>query len=151
MAQFRHAGRKPNETFRCTECSEYSVIENNLVRTMDQTTFSQEPKFESPTFRNGSFPNACVACGAPATRLDEVKTSSVNKTLAVAGAARIATGAPGLAILSTNHVRISVPYCDQHRDAVCISLDWRKRPVLTWSSLRMMRRYLAVNKGKQRA
>jgi len=35
-------------------------------------------------------------------------------------------------------------------DAVTLGFDWRKRPLLTWCSLRMMRRYLGVNRGKQK-
>jgi len=74
----------------------------------------------------------------------------MNKTLAVAGAARLLTGTPGLAVFSNKQATIGIPYCEQHRDAVALSFDWTKKPILTWSSLRMMRRYLAANRGKEK-
>ena len=135
---------------RCEKCGEYSQIANNIVKPMDPATYSESPKFESALFKEGSMPNACAACGAPATRLDTVFSSTMNKTLAAAGAARLMTGTPGLAIFSSKQASISIPYCDQHRNAVTIGFDWRKKPILTWSSLRMMRRYLAVNHGKEK-
>jgi len=135
---------------RCEKCGEYSQIANKIVKPMDPATYSESPKFESALFKQGSMPNACAACGAPATRLDTVTSSTMNKTLAAAGAARLMTGTPGLAIFSSKQASISIPYCDQHRNAVTIGFDWRKKPILTWSSLRMMRRYLAVNRGKEK-
>lgn len=135
---------------RCEKCGEYSQIANKIVKPMDPATYSESPKFASALFKEGSMPNNCAACGAPATRLDTVTSSTMNKTLAVAGAARLMTGTPGLAIFSSKQASIIIPYCDQHRNAVTIGFDWRKKPVLTWSSLRMMRRYLAVNRGKEK-
>ena len=150
MAQFRETVSVKNGLLRCEQCGEYSAVAHKMVKPLDPTTYSDSPKFESAVFKSGSMPNACAACGAPATRLDNVSTSSLNKTLAVAGAARLMTGAPGVAIFSSKQASISVPYCDAHRDAVTLGFDWRKRPVLTWSSLRMMRRYLAVNRSKEK-
>ena len=135
---------------RCEQCGEYSQVVGKMVKALDPGTYSNSPKFESSVFKQGSMPNACAACGAPATRLDTVNASSINKTLAAAGAARLMTGAPGVAIFSSKQASISIPYCDQHRDAVTLSFDWRKKPVLAWSSLRMMRRYLAVNRGNEK-
>jgi len=150
MAQFRETVSVKNGLLHCEQCGEYSQVANKIVKPLDPATYSESAKFESAVFKQGSMPNACAACGAPATRLDTVSTSSVNKTLAVAGAARLMTGAPGVAIFSSTHASISIPYCDQHRDAVTLGFDWRKRPLLTWCSLRMMRRYLGVNRGKQK-
>jgi hypothetical protein len=135
---------------RCENCGEYSQVTNNIVKPMEPATYSDSPKFESALFKQGSMPNACAVCGAPAVRLDTVTSSTMNKTLAVAGAARLVTGTPGLAVFSSKQASISIPYCDQHRNAVTIGFDWRKKPILTWSSLRMMRRYLAVNRGKEK-
>jgi hypothetical protein len=150
MAQFRESTMTVKEgLLRCEKCGEYSQVANKTVKPLDPATFSNSPKFESAVFKQGSMPNACASCGAPATRLDAVSASSLNKTLAVAGTARLMTGAPGLAIFSNKQASISIPYCDQHREAVALSFDWRKRPILTWCSLRMMRRYLAVNRGKE--
>lgn len=135
---------------RCEKCGEYSQVANTIVKPMNPAAYSESPKFESALFKEGSMPNACAACAAPATRLDTVTSSTMNKTLAVAGAARLMTGTPGVAIFSSKEASISIPYCDQHRNAVTIGFDWRKKPILTWSSLRMMRRYLAVNRGKEK-
>jgi hypothetical protein len=135
---------------RCEKCGEYSQVANKQVKPLDPNSFSESPKYQALIFKQGSMPNLCACCGAPATRLDTVSTNSMNKTLAVAGAARLVAGAPGVAIFSSKQASISIPYCGDHRNNVTLSFDWRKRPVLTWSSLRMMRRYLAVNRGKQR-
>jgi uncharacterized Zn-finger protein len=151
MAQFRASGLTVKDgLLRCEKCGEYSQLINKTVKPLDPTTTSNSPKFESAMFKNGSMPNACAKCGVPATRLDNVTTSSLNKTLAVAGAARLMSGAPGVAVFSNKQASIAIPYCDQRRDAVTLSFDWRKHPVVTWSSLRMMRRYLAVNRGKEK-
>jgi len=150
MAQFRDSKLTVKDgLMRCEQCGEYSQIANRTVKPLDPTTYANSPRFESALFKQGSMPNVCANCGAPATRLDTVSTSSLNKTLAVAGAARLMTGAPGLAVFSNKQASVSIPYCDQHRDAVALSFDWRKKPILTWCSLRLMRRYLAVNRGKE--
>ena len=147
MAEFRMTVAVKDKLLRCEQCGEYSEVANNTTKPLAPSTYSNTPKFESPVFKNGSMANACVACGAPATRLDTITTSSMNKTLAVAGVARLATGAPGVAIFASKQASITVPYCDQHHDAIALGFDWRKRAVLTWSSLRMMRRYLMLNRG----
>jgi hypothetical protein len=113
---------------RCEKCGGYSQVADNVVKPMDPSTYSDSPKFESTLFKQGSMPNACAGCGAPATRLDTVTSSSMNKTLAVAGAARLMTGTPGLAVFSSKQASISIPYCEQHRNAVTIGFDWRKKP-----------------------
>jgi hypothetical protein len=151
MAQFRETKLTVKDgLMRCEQCGEYSQVANKTAKPLDPTTYSNSPNFESALFKQGSMPNACASCGAPATRLDTVTTSSMNKTLAITGAARLATGTPGVAIFSSKQASIGIPYCDQHRDAVTLSFDWRKKPVLTWCSLRMMRRYLAVNRSKEK-
>jgi hypothetical protein len=151
MAQFRETKLTVKDgLLRCEQCGEYSQVANKTVKPLDPMTYSNSPKFESAVSKQGSMPNACASCGASATRLDTVTASSINKTLAVAGAARLMTGAPGVAIFSNKQASIGIPYCDQHRDAVALSFDWRKRPILIWCSLRMMRRYLAVNRSKEK-
>lgn len=135
---------------RCEHCGEYSQVRDKIVKPLDPSTYSESPRFESAMFKQGSMPNACVSCGGPATRIDTVTKSSLNKTLAVAGAARLVSGTPGLAVFHNKQASITVPYCDQHRDKLALSFDWRKRPVLSWCSLAMMRRYLAVNRGKEK-
>lgn len=151
MTQFRESKLTIKDgLLRCEQCGEYSQVANKTVKPLDPNTVSNSPKFESAVFKQGSMPNACASCGAPATRLDSLTASSMNKTLAVAGAARLVTGTPGLAVFSNKKASIGIPYCDQHRDAVALGFDWLKKPLLTWCSLRMMRRYLAVNRGKEK-
>jgi hypothetical protein len=151
MTEFRDSNLTIKDgLFRCEQCGEYSQVANKTVKPLDPNTYSNSPKFESPVFKQSTMANACAGCGAPAVRLDTVNASSMNKTLAVAGAARLLTGTPGLAVFSNKQATIGIPYCEQHRDAVALSFDWTKKPILTWSSLRMMRRYLAANRGKEK-
>ena len=150
MAMFRETIAVKDGLMRCDSCGEYSKVIGKVVTPLDPNTTSPEPKFEAAVYKGVSFPNGCAACGAPATRIDEVSTSSMDKTMAALGAARLAAGAPGLILLRKTTATINVPYCAQHRDAVSLSIDWRKRPVLRWSSLRMLRRYLAANRNKEK-
>jgi hypothetical protein len=120
VQQFRETEVKEG-LLRCEQCGEYSQAANKVVKPLDAATHTfGSPKLESAVFKQGGMPNACAACGATATRLDTVTTSSVNKTLAAVGAARLMTGAPGLAVFSSKRASISIPYCDQHRDKVGI-------------------------------
>jgi len=38
-----------------------------------------------------------------------------------------------------------IPYCSKHRDVLALKVDMDKKLYLAWTSLRMMRRYLAAN------
>ena len=42
-----------------------------------------------------------------------------------------------------------IPYCDKHRDTLALRVGSDKKLFLRWTSLRMMRRYLAANRGRQ--
>jgi len=127
---------KEGKVVQCKNCFEYSVYSGGRVRAHDANAISEVPKFVSPVFDSGVWPKACVACGAPPTRLDEVKTRSVNY-------ANLAFGR----IWVTSGKAKGIPYCEKHRDAVDLKIDQQKRVTLEWCSLRMMRRYLAVNKN----
>jgi hypothetical protein len=39
-----------------------------------------------------------------------------------------------------------IPYCEAHRAAVDLKIDQAQRVTLEWCSLRMMRRYVALNR-----
>jgi hypothetical protein len=138
---------------RCPECGEYSQYAGGKVRAYDPLAVAAAPKFESVVFKNGGFPNACAACGAPATRVDEVSTSKIDGSTAALSGARLAhalaTGSPALLLLRRTQASINVPYCEKHRGAVQLKIDMQKRPVLVWSSYRMLRRYLAANRAKE--
>jgi hypothetical protein len=41
-----------------------------------------------------------------------------------------------------------IPYCGKHRDRLALKVGGDKKLRLQWSSLRMMRRYLAANRNR---
>ena len=72
MAQFRETKLTVKDgLMRCEQCGECSQVANKIVKPLDPTIHSNSPKFESAVFKQGSMPNACVSCGAAATRLDD--------------------------------------------------------------------------------
>jgi len=155
MATFRSASKRIPPRHRCENCSEYSAVADKTLRPLDpNTTASQIPEFEAPVFKSTSFPNTCAACGAPATRVDQVQASKTDRTMAALSAARLAhslaTGSPAALLFRKTQASITVPYCSQHKDAVELKIVGNKTPVLVWSSLRMMRRYLAANRGREK-
>jgi hypothetical protein len=112
MARFRETKLTVKDgLLRCDQWGEYSQVVNKTAKPLDPTTYSNAPKFESAVFKQGSMPNACASCGALATRLDTITTGSMNKTLAIAGAARLMIGAPGVAIFSSKQASIAIFYC----------------------------------------
>ena len=120
---------------QCKNCFEYSTYSHGCVRPEDPNAVSEVPKFVSPVFSNGVWPKGCVACGAPPTRLDEVKTRNVNYAMLALGRLWVTSGKAS-----------GIPYCEKHRDAVDLKIDQQKRVTLEWCSLRMMRRYMAINR-----
>jgi len=133
---------KEGKVVQCKSCFEYSEYSGGRVRASDPNAVSEVPKFVSPVFDGGVWPKGCVACGEPPTRLDEVKTHSVSY-------GNLAFGR----LWVTNGKAKGIPYCEKHRDAVAMKIDQQKRVTLEWCSLRMMRRYMAVNRklGRQPA
>lgn len=133
---------KEGKVVQCKKCFEYSIYSDGRVRAHDPNSISEVPTFVSPVFDSGVWPKGCVACGAPPTRLDEVKTRNVSYGMLVFGRIWVTSGKAS-----------GIPYCDAHRDAVDLKIDQGKRVTLEWCSLRMMRRYIAVNKklGRQPA
>jgi hypothetical protein len=130
----RTEGRK----IRCEKCSEYSGVNAGLARPLDAATISEKPEFESPAFRNGIWPKGCVACGAPPVRLDDLSTTSIGGAAVLVGVLQVMRGAVK-----------GVPYCANHRDKLALKATSDKKLFLRWTSLRMMRRYLAANRGSQ--
>jgi hypothetical protein len=128
---------KPQEV-RCPECYEYSVVSGGKVRPMDPASSTDTPRFRSPVFEGAIWPAGCVACGAPPTRYETLKDRSVNAAAAALGRLRVTT-----ASLS------NVPYCDVHRNAIELIIHQDKKMDLKWCSLRMLRHYLAANRGKK--
>src|SRR5262245_9979847 len=56
---------------QCAKCFEYFVAQGGALVPMDGNTTTETPSFEVPLFKDALWPNGCVACGAPPTRLDE--------------------------------------------------------------------------------
>jgi hypothetical protein len=120
---------------QCKACFEYSIYSEGRVRAHDPNSISEVPSFVSPVFEGGVWPNGCVACGAPPTRLDEVKTRKVSYGMLAFGRVWVTSGKTS-----------GIPYCEAHRAAVDLKMDQAQRLTLVWCSLRMMRRYVALNR-----
>ena len=138
------AGLKPDaegKTFQCEECWEYSIIQGGRLKAHDAKAISDVPLFRSPVYKEGVWPKGCVACGAPPTRLEEIKARSVSYGMLALGRLWVSSGKAS-----------GIPYCESHKDAVGLKLDQQKRLWLEWCSLQMMRRYVAANRklGKAR-
>lgn len=122
---------------RCNECFEYSYLKGMKIQPMDPATVANLPRFVSPVFEGGVWPQGCVLCGEPSTRLDTLKYRTL----------RAAPLLVGQLWLQTSSMK-NVPYCAQHKDAVELSVSRGSKLDLKWRSLRMMRRYLAANRGR---
>ena len=137
-----HNLRQPDENgvprpVQCRNCWEYSGLQKGFVSPYNPNAVEERPTFRSPLAESVVWPHGCVQCGAPPTRFDEVGTFSVNKGLLVVGAVRVKTfKLPG------------VPYCDAHKKAVEMNTEIGNKLFLDWRSLPMMRRYLAINRGR---
>lgn len=124
-------------TVRCNACFEYSTIGAMRLKPLEPGAPAGSPKWVAPAFEGMVFPPACALCGEPPVRFDELKSRNVGAVAALAGRLRLTT-----ATLK------GVPYCAQHKDAVDVAVNQQKQVDLAWRSLRMMRRYLAANRGK---
>ncbi len=130
--------RGERQQVRCEKCSEYSVVSGGGLSALDPKTTSETAKFESPVFRGGVWPNGCVACGEPPVRFDDLSKTTVGGAHALMGSLQIVRGSVK-----------GIPYCDKHRDKLTLKIRTDKKLMLCWTSLRMMRKYLAVNRTRQ--
>lgn len=130
--------RKEGRRVRCEKCNEYSTVNAGLLRPLDPATTSENPEFESPVFRGAVWPNGCVACGAPPVRFDDLSKTSLGGAAALLGAVQVLHGSVK-----------GIPYCDKHREKLGLKVTGEKKMYFRWSSLRMMRRYVAANKNRQ--
>ena len=124
---------------RCNECFEYSEASSMKIRPMDPNKVADKPRFVSPVFEGGVWPQGCVQCGATQTRTDELSDRSIVNPASLA---------VGRLWLSKTTMK-NIPYCAEHRSAVELSVNQSNQIDLKWRSLRMMRRYLAVNRGRK--
>jgi hypothetical protein len=125
---------------QCEKCFEYSLVKNQTVSPLGPSTVSEVPRFETPVFDSSRWPKGCVACGAPPTRLDDLSQRSVNATMLVVGRVSVMKGSVE-----------GVPYCAAHKDNLELVVKQDRSLRLRWCSLRMMRRYLAANRGVVRS
>jgi len=130
--------RGEGEQVHCEKCHEYSTVNAGILRALDPATTSEQPKFESPAFKNCVWPKGCVACGEPPVRFDDLSKTSLNAPAAALGVVKVAWGSIK-----------GIPYCDKHRDKLSMKVTVDKKLMLCWTSLRMMRRYLAANRNRQ--
>ncbi len=128
---------KEGTQIQCEKCHEYSQRNVSLLRALDPATTSETPKFESPVFKNSLWPKACVACGEPPVRFDDLSKTTVGALPALVGHLQIIRGSVK-----------GLPYCDKHRDKLSLKVGSEKKLLLCWTSLRMMRRYLAANRNR---
>ena len=136
------------QKMRCNKCGEYSQVAGDKTVALDPTAVAHEPIFESALFKEASIPLACAICGASPTRFDTVSATRSNKGAAAAILAGTALVGRPAVYYSREKASIQVPYCDQHRDGVTLRFHAGK-PSLLWRSYRMLRCYLAANRGKQ--
>src|SRR5262249_13555 len=119
-------------------CFEYSVVDAGKVRPMDPRISNDTPKFLSPVFEGAVWPPACVACGAPPTRFDQLQDRSLN-----------ALALPVAPVIISKGSLSNVPYGSHHKDSLKLNVGQDRKMDLKWCSLRMMRIYLALNRGKK--
>ncbi len=130
--------RGEGEQIHCERCYEYSTVHAGIVSPLDPATMSETPKFESPVFQNSVWPKGCVACGEAPVRFDDLSKTTVGTLPAMMGRLQVVRG-------SVN----GIPYCDKHREKVSLKIAVDKKLIMCWTSLRMMRRYLAANRNRQ--
>jgi hypothetical protein len=114
--------RAEGRQVRCENCSEYSTVNASLLRPLDPATTSDTPKFESPIFRNGAWPNACVACGEVPVRVDDLSKTTVGVLPAVMGHLQIVRGSVERNSLLRHAPRSTVAE-DRYRQEVVSLLD----------------------------
>jgi hypothetical protein len=129
--------RQEGRQVQCEKCHEYSTVNLCLLRPLDPATPSDTPKFESPVFQKSVWPKGCVSCGEPPVRFDDLSKTTVGAIPALMGHIQVLRG-------SIN----GIPYCEKHRDKLSLKVGSDKKLTLCWTSLRMMRRYLAANRNR---
>jgi len=130
--------RGEGKQVHCEKCYEYSTVNAGILRALDPSTTSETPTFESPVFRNCQWPKGCVACGEAPVRFDDLSKTTIGGVAALIGHLQVIRGSVS-----------GIPYCEKHRDKLGLKVGGDKKLFLLWTSLRMMRRYLAANRSRQ--
>jgi hypothetical protein len=126
------------DPLQCETCWDYSMYDGSVLRPLDPATTAPTPTFDAPLFEDARWPKACVACGAPPTRLDDASGRTMNAAMLVVGRVSVSSAQAA-----------GIPYCADHKDAVHVKVQQDRRVRVLWSSLRMMRRYLSANRRQQ--
>jgi hypothetical protein len=122
----------------CERCYEYSTVHAGILSPLDPAKVSETPKFESPVFQNSVWPKGCVACGEAPVRFDDLSKTTVGAVPALMGRLQVMRGSVS-----------GIPYCDKHKDKISLKMSSTdKKLIMCWTSLRMMRKYLAANRNR---
>jgi len=132
-----HRDGKP-QIVRCSGCFDYSKVEKGHIVALDNNMVDSVPRYQCPAFDGAVWPDGCVECGDSPVRRDTLKDGNVNAIGLAVGIVMLSKAALG-----------NVPYCSRHQDAVSLNYSQTKKMDLKWKSLRMMRHYLALNRGKE--
>jgi len=138
IATISRKDRGEGTHIHCERCYEYSTVHAGVLSPLDPATTSETPKFESPVFQNSAWPKGCVACGEAPIRFDDLSKTTVGALPALMGRLQVIRGSVS-----------GIPYCEKHSQKVSLKIGTDKKLIMCWTSLRMMRRYLAANRNQQ--
>lgn len=91
---------------------------------------------DAPVFDNGVWPNECVSCGDAITHYGKAKHTKINAEQLLVGALSVSSGSVS-----------KIPYCDRHNNVIGLKIKDDYLRVI-FPDFEMMKRYLAVNKGR---
>jgi hypothetical protein len=121
---------------RCEGCGEYLTAQQGQLRATDPSTLSDDHAFECACYKDSTWPPMCAVCGAPPERFDDLHAGSMSGAALLVG--RLTTYSGSIK---------GVPHCAQHKEGVALKIEDEKLR-LRFRSLRMMRRYVALNRGR---
>ncbi len=120
----------------CGNCFEWLLSNQGTVRAFLEADVGDKT-VDAPVCEGGSWPDECIACGAPAVRTEEASSNKFNAGALLVGSLSVSSGS----------VR-GIPYCGEHGDAVSLAIrDDHLRVEFTDYAAR--RRYVSVNRGRE--
>jgi hypothetical protein len=123
----------------CKKCGEYLTLEKGTLRAHDPEVVSEELSFDSHVYKDGVWPQACVLCGGPPERHDDLRTTDISGIALLMGRLSVASGSVS-----------GVPYCAAHSGAVKLKIE-DEQLRLRWRSLPMLRTYVHLNRTAGRS
>lgn len=133
------------ERIACNQC--YALAERR-----GEGLIALSDEFVSPATDVGlwllpgmKIPGVCVACGAPATRFEEMRSTKVEAGAAIATlAGSLLAGGLTIATPGVSRAKVGIPYCDAHHDAH--ELQYEEGTFSLWvRSWRFVRALAAAN------